>query len=235
MNTPITAAEPCPLHPEKNRYATAETAEKAATPRAILLGYRRQRPYLCGACDWWHISTKPPRAISAPTGPDGRPYDHEALVRWFNECPRDIQQHLVLKDVEQLLVPELAAALRDPACVPAWLHILKQQRTAAATAAAGPIGGRRAARARLALLTAKQAEARTLLSIQPTAPPAGKAGPGTVRDYAAAALRRRRAAEAHAAAVELLIGRHPAEFAQLLDHARLQHSLPPVDDNATAA
>ncbi|MFI8085960.1 hypothetical protein ACIF6L_34860 [Kitasatospora sp. NPDC086009] len=236
MNTTTTTPiKTCPVHPEKNRYATAEAAESAAAPRAILLGYGRQRPYLCGACDWWHISTKPPRVVHCPVGPDGGPLDRDGLVAWINDRPREVLHHLVLKDLEHLLAPELTAALRDPRCNAAWLHTIKQLRTAAAVAVNGPLGSRRAARARLALLTAARSEARALTPARPVAPAPGKAGPGTVRDYAAAALARRRAAEARAAAVDLLIGRHPEEWAQLLDHTRWEHRLPPVDENGAAA
>ncbi|MFD4397245.1 hypothetical protein [Kitasatospora sp. NPDC058478] len=237
MNTDLAqfaaAAQPCPLYPDKDRYATAEAAEKAAAPRAILFGYRRQRSYLCGACDWFHITTKPPRVVAVPTGPDGRPLDHDALVAWFNARPRDVQQYLVVKDAERLLAPELAAALRDPRCVPTWLHVLKRLRAAASAATTGPTGARRTARARLTLLTALHSEARQLLPAPPTTP--SKPSPITVRRYAADALARRQAAEARDSAVDLLIGRHPAEFAGLLDHTRLERGLPPEDENSTAA
>lgn len=226
----------CPVHPDKLRYATAEAAETASTLRALIRGYRRQRAYYCHPCGWFHISTKPLRTVAAPTGDNGQALQDQALADWFTTRTPDVQRHLVLKDLENLLAPELAAALRTATAAPAWLHALKPLITAAAVAADGPLVGRRAARARLALLQDRRAEARALLPQQPTgaATPAGRT-PTTVRDYAAAALRRRRADQARAAAVGRLIDRHPADWAQLLDHERRVHNLPPADDSGTAA
>ncbi|MER7707196.1 hypothetical protein ABTX81_30385 [Kitasatospora sp. NPDC097605] len=230
---PMTA---CPVHPEKLRYATAEAATAAVTLRSLVRGYRRQRPYYCHPCGWFHVSTKPPRTVAAPTGDDGHALQDDVLARWFTTRTPDVQRHLVLKDLENLLAPELAAVLRHPEVVPAWLHVLKPLISAASLAADGPLVGRRAARARLALLQERRDEARALLPKPPTGAgtPAGR-NPTTVRDYAAAALRRRQADEARAAAIALLIGRHPADWAQLLDHERRQRRLPPADDSGTAA
>ncbi|WP_329492439.1 hypothetical protein OG618_37330 (plasmid) [Kitasatospora sp. NBC_01246] len=234
--TTITApAKPCPIHPDKDRYATAEAAAAATTSRAILLGYRRQRPYYCQSCDWFHISTHPPRTVASPTHPDGRPLDHDEIVRWFTTRTPDVQRHLVLKDLEELLAPELAAALRTPAAAAYWLHVLKPLVAVQAAAANGPAAGRREARARLALLRARRLEARALVeSARPTSDP-GKPAPTTVRDYAAAALARRRASEAQAEAVTLLINRHPDEWGHVLDHARRERGLPPVGESESAA
>ena len=230
--TPDLPTAPCP-HPEKRRYAT-EAAAHLDEDRATLIRGWFRRPYQCG-CGWWHLTSETRRTYQTPTDADGTPYSHDDLVRWLAALPEDHHQHIVGRDAAWEVSDAIAAALRDPRSIIRWLHTLKtlhqdtRQQLSHTPAGISGRRDRRALQTRLSLLTTRQDEGRTLLPPEPTVPTqTGPATPGTVSRYAAAALRRRLAAQAETQAVTWLIRLHPQDWEQLRDRARLTRGLPPV-------
>jgi hypothetical protein len=214
--TEVAPGKECPS-PTKSRYATEETASRAARNILIRPGGLELKPYLCD-CGWYHLTKTMNEAEQVPDLPPADEGDAAWLLRMSDE---EFAQ-IVKQDIHRTAPVHYSAALRHLAVVHRWEEFLRLEAQKVNAQLAARAGRKDAAtadwRARVAYfqtaLKTRKDEARRLMNLIDSR---------TFQDpdkYANLPLERLNQSELRAIAgeraIRQLMADHYAEFTRLL-------------------